>query len=301
MSRRLLFLAFALLASAGAYAQAPRTWVSGNGDDANPCSRTSPCRTFVVAISKTAVNGEVNALDPGDFGPTGIDKSIIIDGGAAQGAITAAAVGVRIDFTNSSDPERHVVLRNLRIAGLASATAGVSIVAANQVELENVVIEGIGGGSGIDVSPAAAVDVSLRGCTIVNSAVNGIVASGPSAASRVRLSVKDSRIAFNGTGIRLAQNASLVLSGSAVNENAGTGLVVASGCDAHVDASMLALNTFVAIDNAGSARLFASEVVYNNAAFRGAKAVETYANNAIVENNGSGIGLPKPPVKVGTQ
>ena len=51
-----------------AQAQATRTWVSGVGDDANPCSRTAPCKTFAGAISKTATNGEINAIDSGGFG-----------------------------------------------------------------------------------------------------------------------------------------------------------------------------------------------------------------------------------------
>lgn len=62
-----------------ASAQASRTWVSGVGDDANPCSRTAPCKTFAGAISKTATNGEINCLDPGGFGAITITKSITID------------------------------------------------------------------------------------------------------------------------------------------------------------------------------------------------------------------------------
>jgi hypothetical protein len=71
-------IAFFLIADP-AYAQASRTWVSGVGDDANPCSRTAPCKTFAGAISKTAVNGEINCLDPGGFGAVTITKSITID------------------------------------------------------------------------------------------------------------------------------------------------------------------------------------------------------------------------------
>ena len=54
--------------AAPASSQATRTWVSGVGDDANPCSRTAPCKTFAGAISKTAPAGEINCLDPGGFG-----------------------------------------------------------------------------------------------------------------------------------------------------------------------------------------------------------------------------------------
>src|SRR6476619_7496009 len=69
----------ALLQAAPAQAQASRTWVSGVGDDANPCSRTAPCKTFAGAISKTVINGEINCLDPGGFGAVTITKSITID------------------------------------------------------------------------------------------------------------------------------------------------------------------------------------------------------------------------------
>src|ERR1700737_4617221 len=71
-----------------AYAQASRTWVSGVGDDANPCSRTAPCKTWAGAISKTAVGGEIDALDPGGFGAVTITKAITLDGGGGQVAST---------------------------------------------------------------------------------------------------------------------------------------------------------------------------------------------------------------------
>src|SRR5262245_40763635 len=72
-----------------AYAQASRTWVSGVGDDANPCSRTAPCKTFAGAISKTAANGEINCLDPGGFGTLMITKSISIDCSGTLGSVLA--------------------------------------------------------------------------------------------------------------------------------------------------------------------------------------------------------------------
>ena len=79
-----------------AMAQATRTWVSGVGDDVNPCSRTAPCKTIAGAISKTATGGEINILDPGGFGAVTITKSITIDGGGVgagrhRSAIPAAA------------------------------------------------------------------------------------------------------------------------------------------------------------------------------------------------------------------
>ena len=75
-----------------AHAQATRTWVSGVGDDANPCSRTAPCKTFPGAISKTAPGGEIDALDPGGFGALTITKAITIDGGGGQVASPASSL-----------------------------------------------------------------------------------------------------------------------------------------------------------------------------------------------------------------
>src|SRR5919198_6054446 len=79
-----------ILWSSLAYAQATRTWVSGVGDDANPCSRTAPCKTFAGAISKTAAGGEISALDPGGFGAVTITKSITINGDGTLASIVAS-------------------------------------------------------------------------------------------------------------------------------------------------------------------------------------------------------------------
>lgn len=89
---------FMVIAFAGnAEAQATRTWVSGVGDDANPCSRTAPRKTFAGAISKTAAKGEINVLDPGGFGAVTITKSITIDGsgGSIAGVLVSGVSGDR--------------------------------------------------------------------------------------------------------------------------------------------------------------------------------------------------------------
>src|SRR4029077_10913147 len=80
-----------------ASAQATRTWVSGVGDDANPCSRTAPCKTFAGAISKTAPAGEINVLDPGGFGAVTITKSITISSeGFEAGVLVSGTNGIVI-------------------------------------------------------------------------------------------------------------------------------------------------------------------------------------------------------------
>src|SRR4051795_963528 len=98
-SRSVLLSLIASLVLTGAlHAQATRTWVSGVGDDANPCSRTAPCKTFAGAISKTADKGEINVIDPGGFGAVTITKSMTIDGGGTFASILAAgSFGISIN------------------------------------------------------------------------------------------------------------------------------------------------------------------------------------------------------------
>ncbi|MBA4003937.1 MAG: hypothetical protein C0477_11035, partial [Delftia sp.] len=136
----LIVCASAALASSGAWAQATRTWVSGVGDDVNPCSRTAPCKTFAGAISKTAAKGEINVLDPGGFGAITITKSITIDG--SGGAIAGVLVSGTNGITVSANPSDTVVLRSLDINGVDQGLSGVNILQAGKVVVENVKIQG---------------------------------------------------------------------------------------------------------------------------------------------------------------
>ena len=145
---------FVLAISAVAHGQASRTWVSGVGDDANPCSRTAPCKTFAGAISKTALNGEINCLDPGGFGQVTIVKSITIDCHDIYAGVLNSTNGIVIPFDNfgGGDARKTVRLRNLNINGADSALVGINIsggVAATGTEvfIEDCLIDGHFGGS----------------------------------------------------------------------------------------------------------------------------------------------------------
>src|SRR3954447_10302959 len=108
-----------------AQAQATRTWVSGVGDDANPCSRTAPCKTFAGAISKTASGGEINVLDPGGFGAVTITKPITISSiGFEAGVLVSGTNGIVINVPNATD---FVILRGLDIEGLGTGLSGVTV------------------------------------------------------------------------------------------------------------------------------------------------------------------------------
>lgn len=143
---------FTFAASSLAYGQSTRTWVSGVGDDVNPCSRTAPCKTFAGAVSKTATNGEIDVLDPGAFGSLTATKSITVDGGGMfAGVLTGGGTGftVNLTTTQAADPVATVRLRRLSISGQGTGgrvgLRGVNVSSANtravNVTLDDVIID----------------------------------------------------------------------------------------------------------------------------------------------------------------
>jgi hypothetical protein len=137
-------------------AEANRTWVSGTGDDQNPCSRTSPCKTFAGAILQTVVGGEISVLDPGGFGAVNIQKSVTIDGGGHRGSILATQVnGVIVNLTLASDAAKTVRLRNLFINGMSNGKNGVKFQAGRRLFIDDVLIDGFDD-HGILVEPMTA-------------------------------------------------------------------------------------------------------------------------------------------------
>src|SRR6476646_5310138 len=121
----LSLLAITVLGTTVMYGQASRTWVSGVGDDANPCSRTAPCKTFAGAISKTAAGGEINALDPAGYGALTITRAITIDGGGGQVASVLVYGGNGINV--SAGAADIVILRNLRFNGVVNSSSAPGI------------------------------------------------------------------------------------------------------------------------------------------------------------------------------
>lgn len=218
-------IAFALVAvtACAAHAQATRTWVSGVGDDANPCSRTAPCKTFAGAISKTAAGGIINVLDPGGFGAVTITKAMTIDGSGGGGIASIVATGTNGIVVNAG-PTDLVVLRNLHLDGQGtsvSTSAGVLYNNAGSLVVENTNIHRFG--VGIDVSGAIAnARLDVRHTTITASNIGLRNASAGSTAMLTDVVVRS-----NGTGIS-AQGGEIGMLRCAVVNNT-TGLVRSGG------------------------------------------------------------------------
>jgi hypothetical protein len=155
-----------LLVGSPAYAQATRTWVSGVGDDANPCSRTAPCKTFAGAISKTAAFGEINVLDPGGFGAVTITKSIrIISDHIEAGVLVSGTNGVVVNVASTDS----VLLEGLDIEGLGTGLNGVQIIGGGDVVIRRTSINNFTG-NGVNLIGTANAKVLVQDSVISNNA-----------------------------------------------------------------------------------------------------------------------------------
>jgi hypothetical protein len=157
------------LYSAPAHAQATRTWISGVGDDANPCSRTAPCKTFAGAIAKTAPGGEINCLDPGGFGALTITKAITLDCQPMSngGVLVAGTNGIVV----AAGPTDKVVMMGLDFEGLGSGLNGIQF--------------------------SSGLEVIIINCTIRDFVTNGVAMQSSTAGAR--LVIQNSQIINNGT------------------------------------------------------------------------------------------------------
>ena len=237
---------FTLTVASMAQAQATRTWVSGVGDDVNPCSRTAPCKTYAGAISKTAVHGEISTLDPGGFGAVTITKSITIEGTEGQGygsILHSGTTGVSIPFDNFTavgESQKSVRLRNLNINGSGGSggnassglrgiriSGGITASDNSEVIIEDCVIDGSFGnpGRGIeDVRKGTGVLV-IADTTIRNMGGAGVSIATVSGDDGIKLSMENSRIYNCLFGIAAGSNTKATVYNSVFTNN-GTGLLL---------------------------------------------------------------------------
>lgn len=165
-----VFAVLFALSATPAYAQATRTWVSGVGDDVNPCSRTAPCKTFAGAISKTAAGGEINCLDSAGFGGVTITKSITI---SCEGVIGGVLVsGTNAIVINAAATDR-VVLNGLDIEGLGTGLNGIRILQARDVVVTNTYIRNFRGaapnGNGISIAGTTSISLTMKNSVLAGN------------------------------------------------------------------------------------------------------------------------------------
>lgn len=288
-------------------AQATRTWVSGVGDDVNPCSRTAPCKTFAGAISKTAAGGEIDCLDPGGFGAVTITKSITLDGttGSGFGSILASATnGVNINDSASGSPNTiKVTLRNLSING-AGTTLGLNAInftSGAQLAAENISIENFSQ-NGINVSINAAITAFIKvvNCDIRRVNADGISLNNANASGQIKATVERTSVTFCTNGLHAKNFTRVTADNSNFSLNVTNGVfadATAGFATIRVWSSNMSLNggNGVRAGNAGGggsgieiAQNQIDQNVGNGVLVGSGGTVETFTNNSIRGNGTDG-------------
>jgi len=215
------------------------TWVSGDGDDANICSRDYPCRTFAAALALTAAGGEIDCLTPGGYGTLTITQSVSIV--CRRG--TAGVVGSGTDGIVINGPAgTAVTLSGLDLEGLGDSEApaginGIRFLGGSSLTLHDIRIHGFSGGYGIAFQPSSAAILSIDRTTVTGNGSGAVAASGgvlvqPGADALVRVAIANSRVEDNlqlGIVFRLkgTSNARVAatLDRLAITGNASTGVL----------------------------------------------------------------------------
>jgi len=218
----LLMVAVYLASGAVGLGQATRTWVSGVGDDANPCSRTAPCKTFAGAISKTQAGGEIDALDPGGYGLLTITKSITIDGTGTLAGILASGTNGIVVNAGANDV---VIIRGVTINGAGTGVNGIRFVAGRSLQVENCALFGFTT-SGISFEPGAASQLSVLNTT-VRKAYSGILVK-PTATGSAKVFIENCTTTGNTVGVRTEDGSVTFIKNTTASGNVNNGFMAFS-------------------------------------------------------------------------
>lgn len=281
-------------------AQASRTWVSGVGDDANPCSRTAPCKTFAGAISKTAAGGEIDALDPAGYGAVTITKAITIDGGGGQVAsvLVSGTNGIVVQANASTDV---VILRNLRVNGIGTGLNGIQFLSGKALGVENCVVFGFTQ-NGINIASSGG-RVWVTNSDVTNNAGHGVSVVSTAATS---VSIDHSHFELNNFGVLAGSNSKVTVTNSSSSLNAfGFVAQPAAGTgELDIQNSTASLNTNTGVFSGGGAGIATTRIA-NVSMFGNTVAGIVAASNGTVQSylnnfNSSG-GAPSGPASPGPQ
>jgi hypothetical protein len=276
-----------LLASAPASAQATRTWVSGVGDDVNPCSRTAPCKTFAGAISKTALGGEINCLDPGGFGGVTLIKAMTLNCGYTLGSIlVAGSPGITV---NAGVNDR-VSIRGIHLTGVnqtaTPGTIGIRILAGAAVSIEDSVISNFGQQGILDSRSAGNTKLFVRNSVISHNTGTGISLLATNVSSTEIENVSSINNLF---GIATGPANSVMIRRSVFAGNSNTGIEADGGAQVNVVDTAITTNG-IGVQANGTIRLSNSDISYNTTGVSAAGG-QTYGNNRISGNGTPGTAL----------
>ena len=274
-------------------AQATRTWVSGVGDDANPCSRTAPCKTWAGAISKTADCGEIDALDPGGFGAVTITKSITLDGTGTNASILAAGTtGVIVNAA----ADKVITLRSISINGACTGIRGINWLQGKTLNVEDCVIFRFTN-EGILVNDPDGMTLNVRNSVIRDNVGDGLqIQAG---ANLSKATIINSSFIGNSNGIHARARSVVVAQNSNFSQSFGNG-VFADAATAGTSATIKVWSSIISLNggngvqagnagNSGGSNVTIAQDQIGNNTQRGVLigtggTVFTFTNNSITDN-----------------
>jgi hypothetical protein len=228
MFLRGIVVSFFCLTGPLAFGASNRTWVSGGGSDSGTCPRSTPCATFAYALTQTTAGGEIDVLDPGDFGSVTIGQSVsIVADGVLGGILVTSNDGIHVTAGSSVV----VVLRGLTINSVGSGGVGISFDSPNGgvLHIEDCTINGFGS-DGISVNPGGSTKAFIKD-TIVRNNGEGII-FGPTivkvTASLDNVRVENNGFGGNGHGVEAGGNATVSVRNSVAAGNGTAGFYASS-------------------------------------------------------------------------
>jgi hypothetical protein len=297
LARRAAWAAGALLGlfalSAAAQAQAVR-FIRTNGNDANACTLTQPCRTFLRGVQATPVRGELRLLDSGPFGNgVTIAKSITVTGNDNTLILTGPIV--------INHPAAKVAFRDLLLTGLGTTPTGIVVTAAATVHIVGCEIERFAF-DGVQVNSADATEIFVSDTISRNNGEDGMDIRGEA----VRAAVDKSLFENNGSdGLRLDEGAQGIVARSTFSGNGDDGFILfggvasiansiasrnqigftISGGEAQIVSSVARDNVASGIFNAGTLSLSKTTVSNNNVGIDNSFVLHTRQNNRVFGND----------------
>jgi hypothetical protein len=250
-----LLLGSAATWSTAANAQATRTWVSGVGDDVNPCSRTAPCKTFAGAISKTAAGGEINCLDPAGYGAVTITKSLTIDCHFTEGGVLAGGNGIVVNALSTDT----IFLRGLDIFGVNPPSNGIRFIAGGALHVEDCVIRrfNAANSAGISFAPSGASQLFVNHTVVAengNGATGGGIVIQPTGSGSAKVTLVD---------VSAENNANINLMVDASSSNSPAGINVLAD-NSRFSGSGIGVEMKTAVGSSGGRIQLTNVTVFNN-------------------------------------
>jgi hypothetical protein len=174
-----LLLVAAMLIALPAGAQLFRAYVSGSGNDSNPCTLPQPCRLLPAALTAVASGGEIWMLDSANYNTTEVDitKSVsILAVPGVVGSLVAPQGGLAVNVNGAGIA---VSLRNLVIVPLGANGTGIAfnqgqsltVAGCEIANMDKAIIIAANSGAALTVTDTAIRNANLNAIDIEGGAI----------------------------------------------------------------------------------------------------------------------------------